>query len=82
MSKHDHVTCDHVVAHCKHCDVVYCKNCSVEWSKPKVYTPKTNPYPFDNLLIKDVLYANNTGGDISPNHPISYNHAQHDSNAL
>jgi hypothetical protein len=43
MSRHDHHECDHAVAYCKACDVVYCKSCSKEWTFREVF-PWYQPY--------------------------------------
>lgn len=31
--RHSHVTCDHKLKFCKHCDTAYCGKCNAEWKK-------------------------------------------------
>lgn len=47
MNKHEHTECDHELAYCKQCKVVYCKKCNKEWGDGgHTYIPyyPYNPY--------------------------------------
>ncbi len=60
MSHHEHHGCEHSVAYCKRCDVVYCKLCNREWGGtsywyiPRYYPTTTTPF-----------YINTTTGSAS-----------------
>jgi len=43
MSHHEHHGCEHSVAYCKRCDVVYCRLCNREWGGAS-YWYTTYPY--------------------------------------
>ena len=32
--KHEHKECEHIVAFCKVCDLVYCEDCDQTWEEP------------------------------------------------
>lgn len=55
-------TCEHDIALCKHCDVVFCRSCPMQWQKPTYCTlphyptyrplPSTyNPWWYSNGLV-------------------------------
>jgi len=42
---HNHCGCNHELAYCGHCDIVYCKKCGREWGHYQYwYTPQCT-YP-------------------------------------
>ena len=60
---HNHCGCNHVLKHCKICDVVYCEKCGKEW-KTQSYTwysyPQLTYTTYGNITTCDGATTSHT----------------------
>jgi len=62
MNHHEHHGCEHSVAFCKRCDVVYCRLCNREWGGARYWY---TTYPYSPSTTIGATWGTATSGSTS-----------------